>query len=416
MRILIFPMGSAGDVHPFIGVGKALQARGHDVQVATNSFFESSVTRAGLEFIEIGSKDEFEAVTADPNLWHPQRAFETIIHKGVERTYERVLRVVKDRHRPGETVLVSSTLGFAARNARDKLKLPLVTVHLAPAVFLSRHRMPLITGGIAPQWGPGWLKALQWWIGGRLTDRTVLPGLNAFRRENDLPPVRDVVRRWWHSPDRVIGLFPEWYAPPQPDWPAQTRLTGFPLFDDGTARPMLDELARFLNDGPPPVVFAPGSAMAHGWEFFGEAVKALKLTGMRGVLQSGYPETIPSGLAGRAIHVEYAPFSELFKRSAALVYHGGIGTCAQALRAGIPHLVQYMAHDQLDNASRVRDLGVGEGVAPREFKAEGIARSIYGLLSDSSVRDACARVTRRFASEEWMEETCALIEAAEFAE
>lgn len=410
MRILIFPMGSAGDVHPFIAVGKALQARGHEVFEITSAYFKDSIEKAGLSFVELGSKEEFLKITEDPGLWDPKRALRTIIEKGVNFTYEPVLKIVEELHKPGETVLVASTLGFSARNARDKFDIPMASVHLAPSIFTSRHRSPMMHGGVAPQWGPSWLKAFQWWVGSKIVDGIVLPELNKFRKAQGLSPAKDILRDWWHSPDRVIGLFPEWFGPPQEDWPAQTRLTGFPLFDEKRARPMPEDLLRFLDDGPPPVVFAPGSAMAHGRDFFATAAGALKNLGMRGVLQSAFPETIPGGLDDSVMHVEYAPFSELFRRSAALVYHGGVGTCAQALRAGIPHLVQHMAHDQLDNASRVRDLGVGEGVSVAEFKPRRVARAIYGLLSDHAVQQNCARVARRFEPESWMSRTCELIE------
>src|SRR5690606_34135251 len=202
-----------------------------------------------------------------------------------------------------------------------------------------------------------------------VADHHILPGLNRFRREHGLAPVRDIIRDWWHSPDRVIGLFPEWFGPPQPDWPKQTVLTGFPLFDEKGLRELPPGLEEFLQAGEPPVVFTPGSAMAHGHEFFEEGVKALELGGRRGLLLSRFPETVPKRLPESVRHFEYVPFSEVLPRSAALVYHGGVGTCAQALQAGIPHLVQHMAHDQLDNLSRVRDLGVGDGLAPKQFKA-----------------------------------------------
>jgi UDP:flavonoid glycosyltransferase YjiC (YdhE family) len=290
MRILLFPMGSAGDVHPFIGLGGALQTRGHEVFVITNGYYADSVRAAGLEFVELGTAEEFKRITDDPNLWHPKRAFGTIIEKGVNLTYGPALQAARELHKPGETVMAAGTLGIAARNVRDKLDIPLATVHLAPGIFLSAHHMPRLHGAPVPQWAPRWLKALQWEMASRITDKVVLPGLNAFRREQDLPPARHVIREWWHSPDRVIGLFPDWFGPPQPDWPAQTRLTGFPLFDQMEMQAMPPDLAAWLEDGDPPVVFTPGSAMAHGGRFFHEAVKAMQMLGRRALLLTQYPE------------------------------------------------------------------------------------------------------------------------------
>lgn len=416
MRVLLAPMGSAGDVHPFIGLGRALQARGHEVICVINEYYRASVLAAGLGYHEFGKAAEFERVTTNPDLWHPKRAFETLIREAISQTYEPAIDAVRELHQPGNTVIVAGTLAFAFRNARDLLGVPLVTAHLAPAIFFSRYRMPRIHGAPAPQWAPGWFKALQWSIASRITDGIVLPGLNAVRRKHGLAPARDVIRNWWHSPDLTLGLFPDWFGPPQRDWPAQVKLTGFPMFDDRDARPMPPELARFLDESDAanerPVVFTPGSAMAHGREFFVEAAKAMQQLGKRALLLSQYPETIPAALPPNVQHFTWAPFSELLPRAAALVYHGGVGTCAQAMHAGIPHLIQHMAHDQLDNLSRMHDLGIGTGAPPAKFKAKWISRTVAKLTSDSRIAANCKQVAARFETAHWLQQTCELIENA----
>jgi rhamnosyltransferase subunit B len=97
-----------------------------------------------------------------------------------------------------------------------------------------------------------------------MIDPVIAPPLNAFRAGKGLPPVTRVVHDWWHSPDLVIGLFPEWFAAPQPDWPRQMKLTGFPLFDERGFEPLGAELEAFLAAGAAPIAFTPGSAMSHG--------------------------------------------------------------------------------------------------------------------------------------------------------
>lgn len=411
MRILIFPMGSAGDVHPFIGVGKALQARGHEVFIITSGFFEDLVKRAGLGFRPVGTAADFEAVQADPDIWHPKKAFAALVRLGLNHSYGPIVEHARELHKPGETVLVAGTLAIGARNARDLLDVPLVTAHLAPCLFLSSYRLPRMHGAPVPQWGPRWLKRLMWFVGSRVADRHVLPVLNAFRREHGLAPASDIVRNWWHSPDRVIGLFPEWFGPPQPDWPKQVRLTGFPMFDEAGMAAVSPELEQFLADGEPPLVLTPGTSMAHGREFFAAGVEALKLLGRRGILLTKFAETIPKALPPGVRHFSYVPFSEVLPRSAALVYHGGVGTCAQALRAGIPHLIYHMAHDQLDNLSRVRDLGVGDGTAPKQFNPKRVAVMLGRLLDDAAVKSRAQALSQRFDTEAWICETCELIES-----
>ena len=410
MRVIIYTIGSAGDVHPFVRIGLALQARGHEVFVVTSGFFKELIDKAGLGFRELGSAKRFQDVQDDPNLWHPVKALPTVVKHAVNPSYEPILEFARELNLPGKTVMVCSSLAFGARNARDLLDIPMVTVHLAPSLFPSSYRQPVLHGMLIGQAAPRFLKTLQWKAAGFVLDAMVCPELNRFRRGLGLPHLRNMIFEGWHSPDRVIALFPEWFAPPQPDWPEQVRQTGFPLFDEKGMREVPAELEEFLSKGEAPVVFTPGSAMKHGHAFFEEAVKALQLTGRRGILLSPFLETIPANLPENIRHFSYVPFSEVLPRAAALVYHGGIGTCAQTLRAGIPHLIQPMAHDQLDTLSRVRDLGVGDGIHPKHFKARRIAEVLDSLLGDDQVRKRAVEVAKNFGTTDWMARTCEMVE------
>jgi len=410
MRILIYAMGSAGDVHPFVGVGKAMQARGHEVIVATSAFFESVVTRAGLGFRAMGTVEDFERIQGNPHLWHPTKALPSIIRHAVNPSYEPILEVARELNLPGKTIILASSLAWATMSVRELLGIPVVSIHLAPSLFVSVHRQPVMHGAPVPQGAPLWMKKIQWSIAEKVVDFHVLPELNRFRHRHGLAPTRGVLHGW-HSPDRVIALFPEWYAAPQPDWPEQVIQTGFPLFDESGQREVPRELEDFLNDGEPPVVFTPGSAMDRGHEFFDEAVKALKLLGKRGILISRFDDTVPANLPKGVRHFSYVPFSQVLPRASAMVYHGGIGTCAQTLRAGIPQLLMPMAHDQLDNLSRIHDLGAGDGLHPRQFKAKRIASTLDRLIHDPALKSRAEDISKRFDPAGWMAGTCDLIEA-----
>lgn len=409
MRILIYALGSAGDVHPFLGLGRALQSRGHEIFVASSAFFEDLVIRAGLGFRAVGTVADFERVQGDPHLWHPRKALASVVRNAVDPSYEAILEIAKELHIPGGTVIVASSLAWGAFAARELLGVPVITVHLAPSLFVSSFRQPVLHGAPVPQAAPRWMKSIQWWAAGKVVDSLVLPGLNRFRKRHGLAPASDMLRNW-HSPDRVLALFPEWFGPPQADWPPQTRLTGFPMFDESALRELPADLAGFLDEGEPPVIFTPGSAMDRGHGFFTEAVEVLERIGRKGILLSRFPDTIPASLPKGVRHYPFVPFSRVLPRAAALVYHGGVGTCAQALQAGIPHLVQPMAHDQLDTLSRVRDLGVGDGLHPRQFKAKRIAEMLERLLRDKAMKARAAEIAGRFQVREWMEQSCLVIE------
>ena len=211
---------------------------------------------------------------SNPDLWHPRRGFALVarsIIEGARLAYPRIAAL----YEPGETIAVGGSIAFAVRLAQEKLGLPAATIHLQPGILHSNHETPAYPGFVTPRWWPFWLKrAFFDMVYGREIDPHVVPGLNAFRAELGLPPVRDVMRGWLNSPSLVLGLFPAWFGPPQPDWPPAMRLVGFPLYDERDATPLPADLDAFLDSGSPPVAFTPGSANIHGRPFFEAAVEA----------------------------------------------------------------------------------------------------------------------------------------------
>lgn len=391
MKILVFPFGSAGDVHPMVGLALALKARGHDVTVAVCGYFNDLVDRAGLERVEIGTRDDFLAALKHPDLWSPTRSFGHIFRTGIAQAMRPQYDLIAQRL---PDVVVNSALGFGARIAHDALGVPLVTVHLQPGVIWSAYESPRLPGMVGP-WAPHWLKRLQYWAGERFViDATACPELNRFRKELDLPPVRRVTR-WWHSPFHNLGLFPAWYAAPQPDWPKPTTLTSFPLWDESAVAAPRPELEAFLAKGGPPIVFAPGSANSQAAPFFRAAVDACVRLKRRGLLLTKFADQLPADRPDTVAALDYIPFSQVLPRSAALVHHGGIGTAAQALAAGIPQLVMPLAHDQPDNAARLKKLGVGEALIPKRFTGVAAAAALDRLLGSDDVRRCCAEVRDR---------------------
>ncbi|CAN5586133.1 glycosyltransferase [soil metagenome] len=420
MKVLCVTIGSAGDVHPFVGIGIELARRGHDVAVATNGHFQSLVENAGLRFIELGKAEFYREGIKNPELWHRTKGFKRVLEWGVlpfvRPTYELIEREVAATIATGgsvtDVVVVASTLALGTRVAQEKLGVPVVTVHLAPSVFRSLVDPPVLPGLFMPRWYPMWLKrGLMNFADKRIIDPIVAPAINPLLIELGLKPASGFFNHWWHSPLRVLGLFPDWFTSPASDWPAHLRLTGFPLYDEANVSGMSDELAKFLDNGPPPIAFTAGTAMVHGQKFFAASVAAAKRLGRRAVLLTRHPEQLPASLPEGVIHASYAPFSELLPRCAALVHHGGIGTTSQALQAGIPHLIYAMAHDQPDNAARIRRLGVGDTLRPRAYRPRRVARMLDALVKDPNVKANCVKIKMRFLGTHPLEKTCDEIEA-----
>jgi rhamnosyltransferase subunit B len=129
--------------------------------------------------------------------------------------------------------------------------------------------------------------------------------------------------------------------------------------------------------------------MAHGRSFFSAALQACQALGRRALLITSYADQLPEVLPTGCHHVAYAPFESVVPRLAGLVHHGGIGTSAQALAAGVPQLVCPFAHDQFDNAARLKRLGVGRVVA-RQASARRWVDALACAVDDEAVRAACS--------------------------
>jgi rhamnosyltransferase subunit B len=410
-RVLIAALGSYGDVHPFLAIGRELQRRGNDVVMILPAMYESLTRSLGLEFVPAVSIEQFERISSKAELWHPVKGFH-VIAEGVAESLGWFYQAIVNNHRPGRTGLVMSTLVLGGRVAQETLGIRGVTVHLSPAIIRSAidppRTPPLPTASWMPRW---WNRLVYRAVDFLVIDRVMTGRLNVFRRSLGLAPVKRVFDGWIHSPDRVIGLFPDWFAPPPSDWPRQTVLTGFPLYDEADVTRVDPDLEKFLKEGEPPIAFTPGSAMRYGKEFFSEAVQACRLLGRRGVLLSRHLEHLPVNLPREIRHVDYAPFSRLLPRCAAIVHHGGIGTSAQAMAAGTPQLVVPMAHDQQDNAARLKRLGVSETLPASKFSAGRAASLLKEIMNDSHAT-SCRAIKERMSAENPLARTAEVIEQA----
>ena len=390
MHILISCVGSAGDVHPFIAVGQVLAQRGHEVELLTSPHFAARIEAAGLACTPVGTEADFENVVHHPDLWNPRTCFPVLWQAIAQRMVEGH-RLLISRAQPGRTVLVGSTLAMPVRLAQETHGLPTVTVHLSPVCIWSAQAPAVIPGlGDLSGWPPTLVRLIQAAVERGFIDRVVAPGFDRIRRDLGLPPVRRVLSHWINSPDRVVCAWPDWFSPKQADWPVQAVTTGFARWS-GTAGQSLDPaLLSFLNAGPAPIGFTPGSAMAQGRDFFARALAASAALNQRALLITPFADQLPHPLPPHAHAVSYAPFDALLPRLAALVHHGGIGTTAQALASGLPQGVVPFAHDQFDNAARLVKRGVGLRLSARSSVRQW-ATTLDRLLRDPSIAAACQR-------------------------
>jgi UDP:flavonoid glycosyltransferase YjiC (YdhE family) len=400
-RIVISTFGSFGDIHPYVAIAFELKARGHAPVIATSEIYREKMDAIGIEF---------QPIRPDmPSYDQPDKVAELIegamdAREGGERVMDMLLPYLRDIYDDldtavaGADLLLTHPLPLVGPMVAQLRKIPWVSSVLAPASFLSVYD-PIVP----PQWP--WLyhlMRLSPWVGRgvmalatKKLDRIMQPVFE-LRAELGLPRGEQPVFGGQHSPTKVLALFSKLLAKPQPDWPGHTVVTGFPFYDrrdyfgeTGTSPDVL----RFLDEGPPPIVFTLGSSAV--WvarDFYRDSIAAAQALGRRALLLVGPPRNMPATLPDGVAAFEYAPYSEVLPRACAIVHQGGVGTTGQGMRSGKPVLILPHAHDQFDNAARVVRLGCGRVLARPRYNVESAIRELRALLDNPTYAESAAMV------------------------
>jgi UDP:flavonoid glycosyltransferase YjiC (YdhE family) len=200
------------------------------------------------------------------------------------------------------------------------------------------------------------------------------------------------------------------FCPAPPDWPPFVRETSFLFWDKPAAWRAPDGLSAFLA-APGPVVAVSSGSMSQGTAaafggFYRESVAAIRAAGARALVIGAPADALPKPLPDEALALPFAPFSEVYPRCAAVIHHGGIGTTAQALRAGTPQLVVPWAVDQFWTGAQVWRIGAGRTIQRRAYTAARAIPLLRDLLHTAGYRDRCAAIAGQIAAEDGVATLC----------
>jgi UDP:flavonoid glycosyltransferase YjiC (YdhE family) len=384
-RIVLTTFGSYGDIHPYLAIAAELHSRGHHPVIATSELYREKLLAGGFDFVpvrpHIPPPQEQDPVMME-KVMNPKSGSGFLLNEMlfpfVREGYEDLLRAVA-----GADLLLTHPISFAGPLVAQKTGLPWVSSVLAPVSFMSAYDPP-----VPPFWP--WMRHLQL-LGPRFVAAFFKQAkkyykdkdYEVFRDELGLPDRGSPVFEGQHSPTLILALFSALFAQPQPDWPQQARVTGFAFYDGRNELAMPPELTRFLDEGPPPIVFTLGSSAV--WvarDFYRESIAAAKLLGRRAVLLIGDERNqLGESLPPETVAVNYAPFEALLPRACAMVHHGGVGTTSNGLRAGIPTLIVPFAFDQADNAAHAARLGCSRTLPRAKYYAARVSRELDILLT-----------------------------------
>lgn len=414
-HFVVVTIGSAGDLFPFMAMALALRARGHRVSFLAPEQHAPFVLDTGLPFVGLPVD---EAVLLDPDLWHATRGF-GVVWRATRPAMARIVPFVDALPADEPCVLLVHPLALPeadlCRAARPGLKV--AAAYLAPQNLPTVHDPLMLGPWRVPPWVP---LGLRRWLLRRLAasfiDPVALDEVNAARTARGMPRVAGMLGYLFGVPDLSVTLFPEWFAPTRPDWPRPLVRAGFPLFDPKPDAPLSPELERFLAAGQgarqdKPVAFTHGTGNTQARAYFEHAGKAVQRLGLRAIFLTPHREQLPPDLPPAILWQDYVPLRRLLPHLALLAHHGGIGTTAESLRAGVPQLVVPLAHDQFDNAARVAALGAGAGLPAAKLDDARLARTLERMLADDGLAGRCLEISRRFAPGQALGGLCARLEA-----
>ena len=405
-RVVMATIGSLGDLHPYIALALEMKKRFIEPVIATSNIYRQKIESLGIEFHplrpnmpEQGTPEYLAMMSGvvDPNRGM-EYLFKNILVPAVHDMYDDLSAAIEDAD-----LLVTHPIVLAGPPLAQTSRIPWVSTVLAPASIWSAFdpwvppNMPwlhkVLKGG--PFFARLYLNLV------KAMSAPWLDEVYSLRAELGLPKGEHPLFGGQFAPDLNLALFSNELSQPQADWPANTIVTGFAVFDKKDNAPPDIDLLRFLGRGPAPVVFTLGSAAVHlAGDFYRESIAAARLLKRRAVLLVGSDENKPKhSLPEDIIAVNYAPLGELLPRAAAMVHQGGVGTTGQGLRAGIPTLVVPFANDQQDNAARIERLGVSRTVTRDNYKAERIASELKELLGNPVYTRTAREVGSRVRAE-----------------
>jgi sterol 3beta-glucosyltransferase len=401
-NLAIIASGSRGDVQPYIALGTGLKALGHKVTVLSNENFEALVREAGLDFASTGPNVQ-EVLQSDE--WRDKaenRNFLKILADG--QKYMKDIAEAQARELPkllaGQDMVIG---GLAALTGgltiADMLKIPFIQAYVFPFTASREFSSPLVAdlplGQLLNRPSFHLTHQMFWQIfkdNDNITRRVLGLGKGSF-----WGPFKSLAQR----DEPVLYGYSKHVLPRPNDWTSKYHVTGYWYLDESSDWKPSSELLKFLEAGDPPVYIGFGSMASSQPERTSEIlIEALALSGQRGILASGWGGLKASDLPETVHLISSIPHSWLFPRVATVVHHGGAGTTAAGLRAGIPSILIPHGGDQAFWGKRLADLGVAPRAIPKKrLNAKALSHAIRITIENRAMREQAKHLGQNIMDE-----------------
>lgn len=337
MRIVLATIGTRGDVQPMIALAQAAEKRGHQALLACPDTFGEWVRSMGVEHAALGEDLSAHMAAGGDAIQKSLAGMKQYFREQLAIQAPRLLELTR-----GADAIVSTAMAWSGPSVAEKLHIPallLLPSSLAPSRL---HPPPLF-----PSYGwPQWVNGLLWWASDAAQNSLMGQPLNEARAIIGLGPIAQFTRHLFVDTPAVIAA-DETFLPADPAWRARYPYSGFLFMDDPT--PLDPALDAWLREGEPPVCVGFGSMAGKSPDRVG-ALLAEALSGRRVLVLGGSARLFANGAPTGFHVVSGAPHAKLFPRVSVVIHHGGSGTTAAALRAGVPQVILPMMLDQFHHA------------------------------------------------------------------
>lgn len=410
MRVVLIAVGTHGSFNPFVAVAKDLLALGLDAVIAAPEACRALCERERVPFRPV--RPSMEQIVADTGLNEEAvtramfSSWKFVLQKVVvpyaHETFEDLAGILN-----GADLAITSNASILGRIAAEAAHVKHMSILLQP-MALSSEWDPPVFGSLA------FLPSLRHRLG-RWSVRPFI-GLIESASQRILAPMSKLralagaptftgneAREGPLSSEAVFALYSPAWAPLPQSAPSHVIAAGFSYYDGGRTMCLGNgPLQAFLDSGDAPLVFTLGTFAVYAEDgFFERSAEAVRRLGCRAVFLVGHGQAEKYGkLGGVGTFVsEYVPHSSLFPKARAVIHHGGVGTIAQAMRAGAPQLVCPRYGDQFDNAARICRVGLGRQLSYDKYDGLRAALAIQQLLSSDQIAAQTGRVAAAVASE-----------------
>ncbi len=400
-HFIVTSIGTYGDIFPFMQIAIALQQLGQKVTFITNPFFKETIEKKGLNFYPIGTRDQYMKVLMSKGLWSDKEHFDVVSSLFVPNLYG--IDAYTSSLDPKEKVIILTQQNFLPNAGIAQAKRENLTI-ICGALYPSVFRTSPKEFRFAIFKLKGVLKQIAWHFISKGLDRQYIQSpliqpLNAIRAANRMSPITSYQDLFKVVATKNALLFSSWFGDVHPEWPNNLIPGDFILNEEQDRENFPSELSEFLGAGEKPVLFTFGTGNMHAEKYIEASLEAIKITGIRAIFINKDRDQLPKPLPKNVFCLSHIDnFGELLRQCSLIVYHGGIGTLAEAARHGVPQLCIPSLGDQWDNAERIENIGLGGAIAIHELNHNTLTQKILAILHSDEIAAKCKLIQQQMSS------------------